>query len=143
MARILVIDDEPVLRITFRHILEEEGHEVFDAADGIAGVEACRQSHPDLVITDMMMPRQQGTETVAILAREFPAMPVIAMSGADVKAPREWQLGERRVEYVAKPVDRPALLALVQKLLVESIKPTRGDRSMRSRRSRGDSPRAS
>lgn len=118
MARILVIDDEPVLRFTFRHILEEEGYEVFDAEDGIEGVEVARESRPDLVITDMMMPRQQGGETVAILNREFPAMPVIAMSGADVSAPRDWQTNGKRVEYLPKPVDRPKLLALVSKLLV-------------------------
>lgn len=117
MARILVIDDEPVLRITFRHILEEEGYEVFDAEDGLAGVEVCRQSRPDLVITDMMMPRQEGSETVAILTREFPAMPVIAMSGGDVKAPREWHTNGNRVQYVAKPVAGPALLALVAQML--------------------------
>lgn len=121
MARILVIDDEPVLRITFRHILEEEGHEVLDAEDGVSGVDVCRESHPDLVITDMMMPRREGSETVAILTREFPAMPVIAMSGGDVKAPREWETNGNRVQYVAKPVDGPALLALVARMLrVES-----------------------
>ena len=117
MARILVIDDEPVLRFTFRHILEEEGYEVLDAEDGIEGVAVARESRPDLVITDMIMPRQQGAETVAILTREFPAMPVIAMSGADVSAPREWQTSGYRVEYLAKPVDRPMLLELVNKLL--------------------------
>ena len=89
VARILIIDDEPVLRMTFRHILEEEGHEVLDAEDGEAGVAMCRESHPDLVITDMIMPKQAGSATVAILTKEFPAMPVIAMSGAGVKVPRE------------------------------------------------------
>ena len=117
MARILVIDDEPVLRITFRHILEEEGYEVFDAEDGAEGVEVCRESHPDLVITDMMMPKQEGSETVAILRQEFPAMPVIAMSGAEVRLPREWQANGNPVRCVQKPVDRPALLGLVKDVL--------------------------
>lgn len=141
MARILVIDDEPVLRITFRYILEEEGHEVLDAEDGVAGVDVCRACHPDLVITDLIMPRRQGTETVAILTEEFPAMPVIAMSGAESKPPREW-LNGGQVRYVMKPVDRPALLDLVNRMLLKSlIMPTRGDRSKQSRNCRSDHPR--
>lgn len=139
VARILIIDDEPVLRMTFRHILEEEGHEVLDAEDGEVGVEVCRECHPDLVITDMIMPKQAGSTTVAILTEEFPAMPVIAMSGASVKVPHEWQGPGQRVTYVMKPVDRPALLGLVNATLSKLTKPTRGDHSRRSRNSRGDS----
>lgn len=141
MARILVIDDEPVLRITFRHILEEEGHEVLDAEDGAEGVDMCRAQHPDLVITDLIMPKLEGTEAVAIMTKEFPAMPVIAMSGAGARPPREWMNGGQ-VRFVAKPVDRPALLDLVNKLLVtRTSKPTKGDRSTQTY-CRGDHPHA-
>lgn len=139
VARILIIDDEPVLRMTFRHILEEEGHEVLDAEDGEVGVEVCRECHPDLVITDMIMPKQAGSTTVAILTEEFPAMPVIAMSGASVRVPQEWQESGQQVTYVMKPVDRPALLDLVNSMLSKLTQPTRGDHSRRSRNSRGDS----
>ncbi len=109
-----------MLRITFRHFLEEAGHEVLDAEDGLDGVRVCRETQPDLVITDMVMPRQEGAVTVAILAREFPGMPVIAMSGASVGAPREWLEPGGHIKYVAKPVTRPALLDMVNKLLLDN-----------------------
>lgn len=114
MARIVVIDDEPVLRLTFRYILEQVGHQVWDAENGRVGVEICRTAHPDLVITDMIMPEQEGLETVEILSREFPGMPIIAMSGAGAESPDP---ANERVQFVVKPLDRPVLLNLVEQMI--------------------------
>lgn len=85
MAQIVVIEDEPVLRLTFRHILESAGHCVWDAGNGRDGIAQCREHRPDLVITDVIMPELSGNEAVAILQEEFPNMPVIAMSGLPVR----------------------------------------------------------
>ena len=117
MSRIVIIDDEPVLRLTFRHILEQDGHTVWDAENGKVGVDLCRHEHPDLVITDIMMPEQEGWETLSILHQEFPAMPVIAMSGAGVVFASNGRQSKSRCRYVEKPVDRPILLGLVHDLL--------------------------
>ena len=117
MSRILVIDDEPVLRLTFRYILEQDGHTVWDAENGKVGVDLCRHEHPDLVITDIMMPEQAGWETLSILRSEFPALPVIAMSGAGVAFASDGNETKSSCRYVEKPVDRPILLGLVNDLL--------------------------
>ena len=62
MARILVVDDEPDQRALLRRIFERAGHEVWDAGNGAAALEVVRESVPDLVVTDMMMPVMGGPE---------------------------------------------------------------------------------
>lgn len=81
MARILIIDDNDDLRTVICGVLESAGHEVVQAADGVQGIELQRRSPVDLAITDILMPEKEGVETIRDLAREFPALRIIAMSG--------------------------------------------------------------
>jgi DNA-binding NtrC family response regulator len=81
MARILVIDDEPDMRVLLEQTLKAAGHEVSLAADGREGVERYCASPADLVITDLYMPNQEGLETIGELRRRFPEVAIIAMSG--------------------------------------------------------------
>ena len=83
MARILVVDDESDQRFLLRTIFERAGHEVSDAGDGAAALRAVRESAPDLVVTDMMMPVMGGDEFIRRLRSE-PAtanIPILAASG--------------------------------------------------------------
>jgi CheY-like chemotaxis protein len=83
VARILVVDDEPAQRFLLRRILERAGHEVSDAGDGATALRAVRESPPDLVVTDMMMPVMGGNELIKQLRCE-PAtarIPIVAASG--------------------------------------------------------------
>jgi CheY-like chemotaxis protein len=83
VARILVVDDEPAQRFMLRRIFERAGHEVTDAVDGAAALQAARESSPDLVVTDMMMPVMGGSELIRHLRCE-PAtagIPILAASG--------------------------------------------------------------
>jgi CheY-like chemotaxis protein len=83
VARILVVDDEPAQRFALRRIFERAGHEVTDAGDGAAALRAVRESPPDLVVTDMMMPVMSGGELIRRL-RSDPAtsgLPILAASG--------------------------------------------------------------
>ena len=83
VARILVVDDEPAQRFALRRIFERAGHEVIDAGDGAAALRAVRESPPDLVVTDMMMPVMGGEELIRRLRFE-PAtagIPILAASG--------------------------------------------------------------
>jgi two-component system, chemotaxis family, chemotaxis protein CheY len=81
MARILVIDDDADVRATVRRTLESRGHTVELADDGSLGIASLAQHAPDLVITDVFMPRQDGIETLRELRKAFPKLKVIAMSG--------------------------------------------------------------
>jgi CheY-like chemotaxis protein len=79
--RILVVDDEPTIRETARSILEGQGYEVLTAADGVAGLHSLSQSLPDLIISDLNMPRMSGFEFLAVVRQRFPHIATIAMSG--------------------------------------------------------------
>lgn len=114
MSRILVIDDDSVVRELTVKILERHGHTVDKAADGNAGVTAFRANPPDLVITDMAMPGKDGVEVIATLTKDFPEIPVIAMSGAPDSAQYLYLasfLGAERM--LTKPFSPEVLMATV------------------------------
>ena len=81
MARILVIDDEKLARLTLRKILESAGHTVIEATNGAEGIAMFRANHCDLVITDIIMPDKEGIETIIELKRDFVDLRLIAISG--------------------------------------------------------------
>ena len=81
MARILVIDDDLDIRETVRRVLESRGHSIETVSDGRAGIASIAERAPDLVITDIFMPGQDGIETLIELRKAFPTLKVIAMSG--------------------------------------------------------------
>lgn len=79
--RILIIDDEQGLRSTLGDMLEDEGYVVQSAADGDRGLELMASHGADLVVTDILMPRKEGIETIAELRQNFPNVKIIAISG--------------------------------------------------------------
>ena len=81
LSKVLVIDDDPVARMTLRAILEDEGYSVTCAEDGRRGLEAFRKLSPDLVVTDIIMPEKEGIETIRELQSIWPEGPIIAISG--------------------------------------------------------------
>jgi CheY-like chemotaxis protein len=81
MAQILVIDDDVMLQRMLKETLTYLGHEVRQAFDGREGVRLCREAPPDLVLTDIMMPEQDGLQTIRELGRTCPNVKIIAMSG--------------------------------------------------------------
>jgi CheY-like chemotaxis protein len=81
MAKILVVDDEAIVRFTLKKVLQSAGHEVVEASTGLEGVASYKQSPCDLVITDLIMPDQDGVSTIKELKRDFPNVRIIASSG--------------------------------------------------------------
>ena len=79
--RILVVDDDQAVRETAKHVLGNEGYEVLTVADGLDGLEALSKSLPDVIISDLSMPRMSGPEFLAIVRKRFPHIATIAMSG--------------------------------------------------------------
>ena len=79
--RILVVDDQYLIRETARQILESGGYEVLTAADGLDGLHALSKSLPDLIISDLNMPRMAGFEFLAVVRERFPHIATIAVSG--------------------------------------------------------------
>ena len=81
MKRILVIDDEELVRFSISEILSNEGYEVVKAENGVQGV-ALQKAQPfDIIITDMIMPEKGGLEIILELRKDFPELKFIAFSG--------------------------------------------------------------
>ncbi len=117
VARILVADDEAGVRKFLRMVLEGGGYEVIEAANGREAMQEVRAGRVDLLITDLVMPEQEGIETIMALRREAAGIKVIAISGAFggdfLKVAR--QLGVQAV--LNKPVDAGLLLVKVAEVL--------------------------
>lgn len=79
--RVLVVDDEPPISEVARAILESQGYEVLTAVDGVEGLHSLSKSLPDLIISDLNMPRMSGFEFLAVVRQRFPHIATIAMSG--------------------------------------------------------------
>ncbi len=81
MPSVLVVDDQDQVRQLIREALEQAGYEVEEARDGKEGLDMYRIRSTDLVIMDILMPDQDGLETIMTLRQEFPDSRIIAMTG--------------------------------------------------------------
>ena len=79
--RILLVDDEPNIRILLSSILQQAGYVVDVAEDGFTALRKIQQATPDLVITDLRMPNMNGFELLSVIRTRFPKLPTIAISG--------------------------------------------------------------
>jgi len=81
-ATILFVDDDAAMREVMALILSEEGFDVITAGDGLEALAELRMRTPDLIISDLHMPRISGVEFLSVVRRRFPSLPAIAVSGA-------------------------------------------------------------
>jgi DNA-binding response OmpR family regulator len=116
MARLLLIDDDDPLRELLAEALAAAGHTVTQAADGRLAM-SC--SEIDLVITDLVMPGHEGLETIVALHREYPDLPVIAISGAPANSRIYLKMASLLGAHCAlpKPFTAAELIRLVDQLL--------------------------
>jgi len=104
-----------------RLMLVHHGHTVMEARDGHEGLQLFPSTHADLVITDIVMPEQEGIEVVMALRSEHPGLKIIAISGGGrTNAAEDYLQLARRLGAdltLAKPFASAALLAAIQELL--------------------------
>ncbi len=81
-ARILIVDDEPSIRMSMALILTQLGYHVRSAVEGFSALRAIREEMPVILITDLNMPGMSGFELLSVIWRRFPSIQKIAMSGA-------------------------------------------------------------
>ena len=117
MSRILVVDDEPTVLEVLAALLADEGHVVQKAPDGRVALELLADEPPDLLITDVMMPRLDGWTLLASVRERTPALPVIVISAVDRQEARqrEFFITDHTV-FLRKPFDIDTLLTLVDRL---------------------------
>lgn len=81
-VKLLIVDDEVSLRTSFSLVFTTFGHSVRSAEDGFSALGQIRMEMPDILLSDLNMPRMSGFELLSVVRRRFPAIKVIAMSGA-------------------------------------------------------------
>jgi two-component system chemotaxis response regulator CheY len=123
MAKIVIIDDDKSLRTVISRIVRSAGHEVLEAPDGKRGVDLVRRSLPDLVITDISMPDQEGMQTIGELRELDAGLPIIVISGEQRVGDYD-PLHDARLlgadASLQKPFMMATLLAEVERLLERS-----------------------
>lgn len=123
MARVLVIDDSPTVREMVRTALEPAGHEVLQAEDGRVGVEVQRVLSCDVVITDLIMPEQEGLETILELRREWPRLKIIAVSGGSAILNKRDLLRTARSFGAAATLSKPFTARQLVDSVAEAVAP--------------------
>jgi CheY-like chemotaxis protein len=119
MACILVVEDERNIRQLFTTILQQQGHEVIEAADGHAALAALKQRLPDLLLTDLRMSGMSGVQLVAEVTRRFPKLPIVVVSAFNDQIELALQTGAK--VYLVKPFAKRQLVEVVNKLLQQGV----------------------
>jgi CheY-like chemotaxis protein len=81
-ARVLLVEDDLQLRLALSVLLTESGYSVTAAGDGVSALDELEGALPDVILSDLNMPRMSGFELLSLVRRKFPMIPLIAMSGA-------------------------------------------------------------
>jgi CheY-like chemotaxis protein len=117
--RILVVDDEPLIREMAREILEASGYEVTEAADGQSGLETFLEARGgfDLVILDLVMPRLHGFQVMDRIQRVMPSARILLSSGFSPDSRPELTRPTATTAFLAKPYRSRDLLDQVRRLL--------------------------
>ena len=113
---ILVCEDNPLNRRIMVLLLEEMGHQVVLAEDGLAGVEAWRDGHFDLVLMDLQMPQLGGIEATREIREQGGTLPIVALTARAVEGDRETCLAAGMDDYLSKPVRGDQLRELLARL---------------------------
>jgi len=107
MARILVVEDSPDIRVLIRMLLEQAGHEVVTAADGREGVETARREKPDLVLMDLSLPVLSGWEAARQIKSEpaTSSITVLAVTAHAMQGDKDRALAAGCDGFLSKPID--------------------------------------
>ncbi|MBE9227955.1 response regulator [Phormidium sp. LEGE 05292] len=122
MITILLVDDSPTVRVMVSDLLRRKGIEVIEAGDGIEAIEKMQVQCPDLVITDIVMPRMNGYELCRWIKTQFQDkyIPVIMCTSKDQQFDHYWGIKQGADAYITKPFEPVDLIRAIKKLLVRN-----------------------
>ena len=92
MAKILLVDDDTLVRTSLSLALEDAGHAVVQAVNGDEGLDALAREMFDVVVLDILIPEREGIETIREIRKKSTALPVLAISGGDKTG---WKISSR------------------------------------------------
>ena len=120
MSKIMVVDDETDIRFVIRKMLEKEGYEVVTAESGEEAIEILKDTRPDLILLDVMMPGLDGWETCTKIKSNKKTMqtPVVMLTAKTAEEDKIKALDECGAQWhISKPIDRPKFIETVKWLL--------------------------
>lgn len=119
MKKILIIEDDKVVKCIIEFILKTEGYQTEFAFDGIEGIEKFNSFAPDIVITDVMLPYKSGLEIISLIKKSNTSIPIIVISSLgqeDQTVIEAFKLGAD--DIIAKPFSPNELIIRVKRFLI-------------------------
>ena len=132
MARVLIVDDERSIRLTLSALLENAGHEVHVAMDAEEALLLLKQIAPDVVVTDIILPKQSGIEFLEAVRAQSPRLPVIVMTGEPSLATASSAVRAKAFDYLSKPISRDTIVRSVAEAAAEKARDDEFERLQRA-----------
>ena len=119
MANILIVDDEPILRMSVQRVLDSEGHTISMAENGGIGVEMAKAEKPDLIVMDLNMPVMDGFQATRAIRKEpkNSGVKILVLTAETMTANYEAVYEAGADAYLSKPIDYELLVERVTELL--------------------------
>jgi two-component system response regulator RegX3 len=122
MTKVLVVEDEQSLREPLVYLLQKEGFDVVEAADGNAALDQFTKSGADLILLDLMLPGMSGNEVCRVI-RQTSTVPIIMLTAKDSEIDKVVGLEIGADDYVTKPYSSRELLARMKAVLRRNVEP--------------------
>ena len=119
MAKVLIVDDSPTEVHVLQSLLEKNGHEVVVANSGEEGIVVAKDTLPDVVLMDVVMPGMNGFQATRQLSKqaETSHIPVIIVTTKDQETDKVWAKRQGATDYIVKPVQEKALVEHLKAVL--------------------------
>lgn len=119
MPKVLIVDDSPTETHVMRVSLEKSGFEVLTADDGESGLRLARESVPDAIIMDVVMPGVNGFQATRKLSKDpqTAKIPVVIVTNKDQPTDKVWGMRQGAVAYMTKPVSGEKLVAKIHEVI--------------------------
>ena len=119
MAVILIVDDSPTELHLFQKMLEKDGFDTLVADSGEEGLRKAKNSRPDCILMDVVMPGMNGFQATRKLTQDADTanIPVIMITTKDQETDKIWGMRQGAVEYLVKPVDAKQLVAKINAVM--------------------------
>ncbi len=119
-GRVLVIDDEAIVRVSCQRVLEPAGYEVVLTSRGDEAIELLEKERFDLVLTDLKMPDMDGLEVLKVIKERWPDIQVVIITGYGTISTAVQAIKKGAYEYIEKPFTPEDILDVVTKALSEA-----------------------
>lgn len=124
-ARVLVVDDEPDLLRVLQFGLQAAGYVVECASDGQEGLKKARESRPDIILLDLMLPKLDGYKICRLLKFDdrFKHIPIVILSARTQEGDQALALEMGANHFISKPYDFMEILGIIETLLKQAVRP--------------------